>query len=145
MILSSNSHWNKTQNLLNKALDTEYTRRRVIADNIANIDVPHFKRSEVSFEGQMRRALNSERNVKTNEIPVKTTNKRHIPFFRSLDYNKVSHKVHVDYLTTMRNDGNNIDIEHEMAASLKNQLRYQLLSDQMSQNFKMLSSVMRLA
>ena len=43
--------------LLEKGLDTESLRRKVIANNIANVDVPHFKRSEVNFESELKRGI----------------------------------------------------------------------------------------
>jgi len=39
-----------TNYILEKSLDVESLRKKVIADNVANVDVPHFKRSEVNFE-----------------------------------------------------------------------------------------------
>ena len=142
MILD-NSNWGKTQYLLNKAMDTEIFRRKVIADNIANVNVPHFKRTQVSFEAQLRRALDSEKYVHENKVPTRLTDERHIPFFRALDYKKVHAKPHIDYLSTMRNDGNNVDMEHEMSLALKNQLRYQLLSNTVQSNFRTMYMVMR--
>ena len=129
--------------MLNKAMDTEVFRRKVIADNIANANVPHFKRTEVSFEAQLRRVLDSEKYVQKNEIPTKLTDEKHIPFFRPLDYKQVHAKPHIDYLSTMRNDGNNVDMEHEMSSALKNQLRYQILSNMTQSNFRTLNMVMR--
>lgn len=135
----------KSQYLLEKAMDVSVQRRAVISDNIANVDVPHFKRSEVTFEAQLRRALDSEEYVKKNEVPAKMTHGRHIPFFRSMDFHDVSPRVNIDYLSTMRNDGNNVDVEHEMSEAVKNQLRYQAVSSRINQNFKLLNIVMRTA
>lgn len=118
-------------------------RRKVISDNIANVDVPHFKRSQVSFEAQLRRALQSEEYVKKNEVPARATDERHIPFFHSMNYQGVQPRTQIDYLSTMRNDGNNVDIEEEMSAALKNQLRYQFMTNQLNTQYKMLNIVMR--
>jgi len=138
-------HWEKTQYLLEKGMDVEVTRRKVIADNIANADTPHFKRSEVTFEAGLRRALDSERSTQEESVPAKVTDSRHIPFFKALDYKQVQPAVRMDYLTTMRNDGNNIDIEAETQAMLKNQLRYQSMAQMISNNYRLLSSVMRMS
>ena len=135
-------YWAKTLYLLERGLDVAVLRRRVIADNIANATTPHFKKSRVSFEAQLKRALDSEKWVKENAIPTKVTHERHIPFFRPLDYKKVSPRVHIDYLTTMRNDGNNVDLEEEMTIALKNQLRAQLMSELTSRMFQNVRMVM---
>ncbi len=39
-----------TQTMLNQALDGSALRNQVLANNIANVDTPGFKRSEVLFE-----------------------------------------------------------------------------------------------
>lgn len=138
-------HFAKTQFILEKGLDVAVLRRKVIADNIANVDVPHFKRSEVSYEAELRRALNHEEYVKKNEVPAKLTDERHIPFFRAKDYREVKSRVHIDYLSTMRNDGNNVDPEHEVTEALKNQLAYQAFVNAINNNLRSLNLVMRLA
>lgn len=142
-MIFANSHWGKSQFLFQKSLGVEMHRRKVIADNIANADVPHFKRSQVSFESQLRRALQSEQQVRENQVPARATDERHIPFFRSMDYRSVQPRTHIDYLTTMRNDGNNVDVEEEMSNALKNQLRYQFISNQLNTQYKMMNIVMR--
>ncbi len=138
-----NGNWGKTQYLLEKGLDVSMLRRNVIADNIANADTPHFKRSEVSFEAELRRALDSERYVKENAVPALMTQERHIPFFRARDFHDVKARTHIDYLSTMRNDGNNVDPEHEVGEALKNQLSYQALATAINNNYKMLNIVLR--
>ncbi len=52
----------RTNYLLERAMDVESIRRRVISNNIANVDVPHFKRSEVNFESELRRVISENRN-----------------------------------------------------------------------------------
>ncbi|MES0489933.1 MAG: flagellar basal body rod protein FlgB [Leptospirales bacterium] len=142
-MIFGNGSWGKTQYLLERSMDTEMVRRKVIANNIANADVPHFKRSEVTFEAELRRALDSERIVKENTVPTRMSHGKHIPFFKSMNYKSVSPKKHLDYLTTMRNDGNNIDPEKEIQDMLKNQLRYQALTGMLNHNNRVLHTVMR--
>ena len=142
-MINSNLSWNKTVYLLEKGLDTAEFRRKVIADNMANVDTPHFKRTQVTFEGQLRRALDSEEYVKKNEVPARITDERHIPFFKSLDYKEVKARPALDYLSRMRNDGNNVDIEHEMSLAAKNQLSYELMSMLINNEFRSLNIVMR--
>ncbi|MDH5718285.1 MAG: flagellar basal body rod protein FlgB [Spirochaetia bacterium] len=144
-MIDSNLNWNKAVYFLEKGLDTAELRGKVVSDNIANVDTPHFKRSEVAFEAQLRRALDSEKYVKENEVPAKVTDSRHFSFYKSLDYKDVSSKINVDYLSTMRNDGNNIDVEHEMNLALKNQMTYEMMTGQINNHFRMLSMVMRTA
>lgn len=124
-------------------MDVEVKRRKVIADNIANADTPHFKRSDVSFEAGLRRALESQEYVKKEAVPARTTHERHIPFFTPIDPDSVKPRINIDYLTSMRNDGNNIDVEHETQEMLKNQLRYQALAQSLANNHRLMQVVMR--
>ena len=115
-------------------------RQEVIADNIANAGTPHFKRSEVAFESELWRALKS---YDPYPFPAKLTNKRHIPFYRPKDYSQVKPIVYLDYTTTYRNDGNNVDIEKEMVDSRENTLRYMAMAQRVSDKFRLLVNVIR--
>jgi flagellar basal-body rod protein FlgB len=137
--------WGRTQYLLEKGMDVAQMRHKVFADNIANADTPHFKRSEVSFEAELRRVLELEKHVEENAIPARLTDERHIPFFRTRDIRDVQPRQHIDYLTTMRNDGNNVDPEHEVAEQTRNMLTYQALTILMNHNFRTINIVNRVA
>lgn len=139
------THFMKTQYLLEKSLDASMVRRRVLSDNIANADVPHFKRSDVSFEEILKRAIHSEKIEKMNAVPTKFTDERHIEFFKPLDYKEVKPKINIDYLTTMRADGSNVDIEKEVSEATQNQMHYTMVIERFNQNNRILNTVMRLA
>ena len=44
-------------NVLDKAADASWKRNEVIANNIANVDTPDFKRSDVTFETYLAKEL----------------------------------------------------------------------------------------
>ena len=139
-----NSKLMMTNYLLEKGLDTESLRRKVIANNIANVDVPHFKRSEVNFESELKRAI-MDREEKENKLPALMTDERHIPFFVPRDVTAVRSRINLDYNTSYRNDGNNVDVEKEMVDAAKNLMRYNAFTTSLNNNFKMLKFVMRTA
>ncbi len=139
------SHFMKTQYLLEKSMDTSMIRRKVISDNIANADVPHFKRSDVSFEELLKRPIHSEKIEKANTVPTQITHEKHIEFFKPLDYREVKPKINIDYLTTMRADGSNVDIEKEVSEASQNQMHYTMAIERLNQNNRVLNLVMRLA
>jgi flagellar basal-body rod protein FlgB len=113
----------KTNYLIQRALDASMLRHKVISDNIANVDTPGFKRSSVTFESQLKRALESAETAR-QEPQGYLTNARHIPFNKPMDYRKVEPKIVVEYDTNYRNDKNNVDIEKEMSDAVVNTLRY---------------------
>jgi flagellar basal-body rod protein FlgB len=103
-MITETGFWGRTQYMLEKGMDVAQMRHKVFADNIANADTPHFKRSEVGFEAELRRVLDLEKHIEENSIPARMTDEKHIPFFRSRDIRDVQMKQHIDYNSTMRND-----------------------------------------
>jgi flagellar basal-body rod protein FlgB len=130
----------KNLDILSRAMDVALLRRRVIADNIANSDTPHFKRSVVNFESQLKRALESET---VKRFPNLMTHPRHIAFQRPMDYREVRPIRFLDYLTTSKNNGNNVDIEQESMDLLQNQLLYQTVAQVVIGQFSRANLVLR--
>jgi flagellar basal-body rod protein FlgB len=133
----------KTNYLLEKSLDVESARRKVISNNIANVDVPHFKRSEINFESELKRVINDNENLRNNKFPGINSDEKHIPFYTPRDIRDVRMRIHTDYNTTQRNDGNNVDIEKEMVDAAKNLMRYNAFVTGLSHNYKMIKMAMR--
>lgn len=123
--------------LREKTLDATWLRNEVIAQNIANVDTPGYKKSSVAFEEHLDNAMGNSR-FKGN-----TTDSRHIPIGNN-DVDKVNIKVTRNYenLST-RLDGNNVDIETEMAEQVKNDIRYNTLVQSISKEYSRLKSVIR--
>jgi len=127
--------------MLHRAMDVEALRRQVIADNIANADVPNFKRSTINFEASLKRALDSEKYVPSLKLAV--TQPGHIGDDGPIDYRTVQPRRVLDYLSTSKNNGNNVDAEEEAMASLRNQLMYTLESQAVNFEFAQVNLVLR--
>ncbi|MGO0121694.1 flagellar basal body rod protein FlgB [Desulfothermobacter acidiphilus] len=106
------------QTALLRSLDASALRQRVIADNLANVDTPGFKKGEVSFEAELRRALDPS-------LPLKTTDPRHFP--APVPVELLHPRVQRDYFTSMRPDGNNVDVDEQMVNLVVNGLNYHAL------------------
>ena len=50
----------RSVDLLSRAMDVNSLRYQVSANNLANSEVPNFKRSVVNFESELKRAIDSE-------------------------------------------------------------------------------------
>jgi len=135
------STFGKTIDILHKGMDVSVLRRQVISDNIANADVPNFKRSTVNFEASLKKALESEKVEPL--LPMATDDPRHIASFAPSDYRSVEPRRVLDYLTTSKNNGNNVDAEQEMMDSLTNQLSYTLQAQSINFEFNQVSLVLR--
>lgn len=118
--------------VLEKSLDTAALRQRTIAHNIANVNTPGFKRSEVSFEDQLRQALGLEAGLSLDR-----TNPYHLPV-GGLD---ITPRVNQDNSTTMRQDGNNVDIDVEMVNLAQNSLNFNFATQQLNSRLAMLRYV----
>ncbi len=121
-----------TQYLLNKGLDATSVRNRVIADNIANVDTPKFKRREVIFEENVKKVLeNNKFNVK-----LRITNSRHMQI-KEKD-TQIEPEIRTLRDLSYRNDENNVDIDVETAKMAKNKILYDALGQSMSNEIRLL-------
>lgn len=130
----------RTSAVLEQGLKASVLRRNLIANNIANVDTPGYKRAELSFESQLRRAVASE---EPQRLDAYKTDSRHISFNKKIDFTTVQPRISVEYDTTYRNDGNNVDIDREAADSAKNTMHYNLMMEIYNRNIKLIDSVLR--
>src|SRR5690349_21957946 len=91
-----------TSAALHTALSGLAKRQRVIADNIANIETPGFLAGRVEFEDALRSAVQAGDPAAT---PITTA--------RSLE--------------PTREDGNNVNLDHEVLSNIDTGLRYQTM------------------
>lgn len=124
-----------TDRLLERALDGVAARQRVTAHNIANVNTPGYKRYRLSFEENLRQAVEKG---ERRRLTGKVTHPRHIPIGESQPPLDRPFRVERDLTTTMRNDGNNVDVEAELAQVIKDQVYYQALADQVARRYAML-------
>jgi flagellar basal-body rod protein FlgB len=130
----------RTVDLMRRGMDVAVVRRNVIANNLANAETPEFKRTVVNFESELARALASER-VKP---PVQfVSDPRHIPFYQPQDYRSVRPRQVLDYLSTAKNNGNNVDVEEEGMLAQQNQLLYQTLATAIGAQYNLVNLVLR--
>jgi len=124
-----------TDRLLEKALDGVAARQRLTAHNIANANTPGYKRYTLSFETALKQALQE---AQARRIQGVVTHPRHIPIGAKRVHFDGPWEIRRDTTTVMRNDGNNVDIEVELAQNIKDQVFYQALADLVSRRYAML-------
>lgn len=110
-------------------LDASALRSKVIANNMSNVNTENFKKSYVSFEEN----LNNE----ISKFTLKKTNSNHLN--GNLDNSIIS--VEEDKSTSMRTDGNNVDIDLEKVNQASNTLMYNALITQANSKLSMTKSV----
>jgi flagellar basal-body rod protein FlgB len=110
---------------LRRGLDAAWTRNAVIRNNIANVETPNFKASEVEFESLLARSLQA-----SSSFQGAVTHPRHIEF--SSRTGPVTHRIVQRRDTSMRLDGNNVDIEAENVRLAQNSIWYNTIVEQMN-------------
>ncbi|REE94410.1 flagellar basal-body rod protein FlgB [Paenibacillus taihuensis] len=117
---------------LQGAINAAEMRQRVISNNIANVDTPKFKRSEVVFESLLEQSMGNG----NSQFVGRRTNARHIPIGQSSSIPEA--RVITDETSVMNNDVNNVDIDREMSLLAKNQLNYNYYVQQINHDVKMM-------
>lgn len=118
-----------TSQMIKLGLDTTALRGKVISNNIANINTENYKKSYVSFEEN----LNNEK----EKIFLNKTNDKHID--GNLENSLI--QVKKDNSTSMRADGNNVDLDLEKVNQASNTLMYNALITQANSRISMTKSV----
>lgn len=134
-----NSHVYDYINVLDKAADAAWLRNDAIANNIANADTPGYKRQDVAFESELRKALHTAKYSGTRDSRD-TMDK----VVANLNYKKLDARPFTDYSGySYRLDGNNVDPDTEGVYLAENQLRYQGLIESINNEFSNLKMVMK--
>ena len=132
----------RSVDLLQRAMDATSLRYQVSANNLANSEVPNFKRSTVNFESELKRAFESEEKAR-NGFQLARTDERHISLNEPYDYRDVEPRRVLDYTTTAKANGNNVDAETEANNILQIQMQYRLLTQRAGFEFSQLNTVMK--
>ena len=120
-------------NVLNKAADASWTRNEVIANNIANVDTPDYKRKDINFEDYLKEELTKD-GYSGGDLNQRVAN---------VNLDKLTTTIYTDQSElSYRLDGNNVDINTENANLAENQIKYYTLLDSMSQEFSRIKSVL---
>jgi flagellar basal-body rod protein FlgB len=110
-------------------------------NNIANVTTPNYKRQDITFQAELQRALDSEKY--SPEVELKTTDERHIPTSRPIDYRTVMPNKVTEFNTYQNNNGNSVDIDTEMLESAKNTMYYNEIAQRMTKEFNKLKFILR--
>lgn len=106
--------------LLKKGMDASTLRSKVISNNIANVNTKGFKRSVVNFEDSLKENM--------DKLSLKVEDEKHID--TGSKYGEID--VEQDTSSSMRADGNNIDVDLEKTNQAANTLMYYMLENQVN-------------
>ena len=103
-------------NLLGKALDGLSQQQQAIANNIANVDTPGYKRQSVPFDQMMRDAM-QEAGLSTDSME---------------SGGMAALQGRLDTMVAGKLDGNTVEIEREITDLTETQLKYYMVAQAMS-------------
>ena len=113
---------------LPRAMTAASMRQEVIADNIANVNTPNYRKKNLEFEDILANEIYGEQNTE-GKLQMVQTHEKHLPF-KPVDIH-AEPAVTEDKTTIMRADDNNVDVDIEMATLAKNQIYYNALATQL--------------
>ena len=126
-------------NLLDKAADGAWARHEAISNNIANQDTPGYKRQDVDFESELKKALRISRY--TENIDNRNNLDKQIA---NLNFNSLKPKVFTDMRSySYRLDGNNVDPDTEGVYLAANQTKYNGIMTSLRNEFDNLARVLK--
>ena len=103
--------------ILVKALDFQSQRHLLIASNISNLDTPGYQAKDIDFKSQLVNAMG-----RGGDLAMKVTQSGHLgPGASALKSMQPQIFIESD---ESRSDGNNVNIDKEMAKLAENQIAY---------------------
>ncbi|WP_142827593.1 flagellar basal body rod protein FlgB [Planococcus soli] len=123
----------KSLESMEQALSASTLRQRVHSANIANVDTANYKSKKVDFQAALDTAMNNQ------SLSSYKTNDRHLSFSNESSVGKT--EILTNSSTKYNNNGNNVDMDVEMAELAKNQLWYNAVTERVNGKLNSLSSV----
>jgi len=108
--------------LCEKMLDYAALRHKVIANNVANINTPNFRRSDVEFAKELDRVLREKGMEGVGDLRFRITKPNETP---------------------IRADGSNASVDKDMAVMAENAIRYQIYSQLIARQFRKIRDILR--
>ena len=120
-------------NIMSKSLDAYWLRNDAITHNVANVDTPNYKRQEVRFEELLKEQMNDMKDVSEGRMPASR-----LKSISDIKPELYEQEPNMKY----RLDGNNVDIDNEMAEIAKNTMRYNVVTSQLNKQFAAMRTAM---
>ena len=89
--------------IIEAGIKAEGLRQKAIANNVANLETPGYRRIDVKFEELLAKSLDSS---------------------GSVDLSKLEPQIYRPRQTPVKSNGNDVSLENEVGEMIKNSLRY---------------------
>jgi flagellar basal-body rod protein FlgB len=106
---------NDIVNFLEQGIKAEGLRQKAIANNVANLETPGYRRVDVKFEELLAKALDSG---------------------GSIDLSDIEAQIYRPNQTAVKSNGNDVTLENEVGEMIKNTLRHKAYVRLLSRKYR---------
>jgi flagellar basal-body rod protein FlgB len=131
-----------TIDLLNNAVDGSSREQLQIANNIANVNTPNFRRSTTSFREALAASLGTP--ASPDDLALKTNDDRQFAINAAVPPVPFDPQAQIDESTQMRVDRSNVDVDKEMALLQQNSGYHQTMSQLLKKQYSWLREAITL-
>ena len=117
-------------NLLKNAIEASSLRQDAINSNIANINTDNYKTNQVAFERLLSKSVHG--------VTINKTQEQHLGSSSIADIKPIVSKRTG---TSVKENGNNVDLDMEMVNLAENSLYYQALISQLNGQYSRLKTI----
>jgi flagellar basal-body rod protein FlgB len=107
--------------LIEAGIRAEGLRQKAIANNVANLETPGYRRIDIKFEELLAKSLDSS---------------------GSVDLTELEPQIYQPKETPVKSNGNDVTFEGEVGAMIKNSLRYQTYIRLLNKRYRQIESAM---
>ncbi|MDD5456979.1 MAG: flagellar basal body rod protein FlgB [Candidatus Margulisbacteria bacterium] len=120
---------------LKRGLSYSVRRHELIADNIANVSTPNYRRKDLDFKNMLSHNIN-------DTLPLTVTNEKHMSS-ASISSEFMERNLYTTYPneTDIKTDNNNVDLDKEVVNMTTNNLYYNSLATIISKKYKNIKDV----
>lgn len=127
--------FDRTTVLLGKVLDLRQQNQEVIASNIAHVDTPGYAPAKMSFEGDLKQALERQ------GTRIGATHAAHFPMAGGGGLEQVQGRILQTPDQSGAGDRNGVKADQELLALAENQLLYEAATQMLSKKLGLLKYV----
>ena len=132
--------------VMQKSLDVLWQKMDVVAQNIANVDTPHYKAKKLEFETILQQKLETINNSYALRMRYAKQSRQSEQNGNGNQKNQtlenlidsVSPQIYRDNSTETRVDGNNVDIDHENLELARTKLQYDYMVRKITDEYNLL-------
>lgn len=121
-------------NVLDKAADASWKRESLLTNNLANVDTPGYKRVDLDFASVLKREIKTFKYLPLDK-KVRDLNGN----LGALEVEPYTDSANYSY----RLDRNNVDVDTENVELASEELRYEMLTTAINEEFSRLNSVLK--